>query len=129
MKKFLTILAAVLLTMAFATGAMAKKANEAPDSVVIKAAQAKQPAVTMPHKAHIDQGVSCETCHHTNKGLTKDSKDEVPTCTSCHLNPKDAATPNMAEMSMKKNPFHMGCVDCHKEKAKGPTKCADCHKK
>lgn len=129
MKKLVTILVAVLLTMAFATVAMAKKATEAPESVTINAAQAKQPAVTFPHKAHVDMGVTCETCHHTQKGLTKDSTDEVPTCVSCHLNPKDAATPNMAEMSMKKNPFHMDCINCHKEKAKGPVKCAECHKK
>ena len=32
-------------------------------------------------------------------------------------------------MSLKKNPFHMVCIDCHKEQAKGPTKCDDCHKK
>lgn len=128
MKKFLTILAAVLMTMAFTTGAMAKKANEAPDSVTINAAQAKQPAVVFPHKAHVAL-TGCDTCHHTSKGLTAASKDDVPTCTSCHLKPEKPETPSMAEMSMKKNPFHMDCVDCHKEKGKGPVKCADCHKK
>jgi len=129
MKKLFTIFAAVLMLMAFATVATAKKPADAPESITIDGAQKKQPAVVFPHKAHIDLGVTCETCHHTQKGMTKDSTDEVQTCTSCHLNPTDAATPSMAEMSTKKNPFHMVCIDCHKEKAKGPTKCAECHKK
>jgi hypothetical protein len=35
----------------------------------------------------------------------------------------------MREMSLKKNPFHMVCIDCHKAETKGPTKCDDCHPK
>lgn len=126
MKKFFTLFAAVLMIMAFS--AMAKTPADAPESITISGAQAKQPAVTFPHKVHMEL-TKCETCHHTQKGLSKDSTDEVQTCTSCHLNPADAATPNMAEMSMKKNPFHVGCIGCHKEQAKGPSKCAECHKK
>jgi len=128
MKKFFTIFAAVLMVMAFATVATAKTPSEAPDSITISGAQAKQPAVTFPHKAHMEL-TKCETCHHTQKGLSKDSKDEVETCTSCHLKPEKAETPSMAEMSMKKNPFHIVCINCHKEQAKGPSKCAECHKK
>lgn len=128
MKRFFTILAAFLVTMAFASGAMAKKATEAPDSVTVAAAQAKQPAVTFDHKAHFAL-TKCETCHHTQAGLTKDSTDEVKTCTSCHLKPEKAETPGMAEMSLKKNPFHIACINCHKEQKKGPVKCAECHKK
>ena len=32
-------------------------------------------------------------------------------------------------MSMKKNPFHMLCINCHKQEGEGPTSCNDCHVK
>jgi cytochrome c553 len=130
MKKFATIVLSVLVVMMFASGAFAVKANQAPAKVTIDDAAKKQPAVTFDHAAH-GKLTKCETCHHTQKGLTEKSTDEVATCASCHMNPKDAATPNQAEMSMTKNPFHMGCVKCHKDSknANAPTKCAECHKK
>ena len=128
MKKLVTILLSVLVVMAFTTGAYAVKANAAPAKVTLKDAAKKQPAVTMDHAAHV-KVTKCETCHHTQKGLTEKSTDEVAKCSSCHLNPKDAKTPSMAEMSMTKNPFHIGCIGCHKDGKKGPTKCTECHKK
>ena len=36
-------------------------------------------------------------------------------------------TPN--QMSLKKNPFHINCVGCHKEQGAGPAKCDECHPK
>lgn len=117
-------LAAVLLGAAFVAAGVASKA---PDSVVLDDAQGKKPPVTFPHKAHMTVA-ACEECHHTNKGLTAESTVEVKPCSACHLNPEKPETPSMKEMSLTKNPFHKNCITCHKEKAKGPTKCADCHK-
>lgn len=102
-----------------------------PTDVTIKAAAAKQPAVNFPHAKHATTLVkTCDTCHHTNKGLTEAKAAEVKPCMSCHLD-ATAPTPSAREMSMTKNPFHMLCVKCHKAETekKGPTVCKDCHKK
>jgi hypothetical protein len=127
MKKTLSALGLliVLFAVTFAVGAAVKP----PDEVVIDAAQAKKSAVTFPHADHVERLPDCTTCHHTSEGLTASSGQEVASCTSCHLDPEKAETPGMREMSLKKNPFHMVCIDCHKEETKGPTKCDDCHPK
>lgn len=125
MKKTLYILgvAAFALLAGFALAAV-----EAPDEVVIDAAAAKKGPVTFPHMKHTEQVESCDTCHHTNEGLMADSAVEVQACSECHLDP-EGDVPGMREMSLKKNPFHSLCIDCHKEQGKGPTKCDDCHVK
>jgi cytochrome c553 len=130
MKKLATILLSALVVMLFATGAFAVKANVAQGKITIDDAAKKQPAVTFDHAAH-GKLTKCETCHHTQKGLTDKSTDEVATCASCHTTPEKATTPKISEMSPTKNPYHIGCVKCHKESknAKAPTKCAECHKK
>ena len=127
MKKTLSALGLliVLSAVTIAVGAAVKP----PDTVVIDDAQAKRSAVTFPHATHVKNVTDCTTCHHTSKGLTASSGQEVATCASCHLDPKEAATPSMREMSLTKNPLHEGCISCHKEQAKGPTKCDDCHPK
>jgi len=101
-----------------------------PDMVKIDQAANKKPGVEFNHKAHMERVESCDTCHHMDKGLTADSDlSKVQACSACHLKPEAADTPDMTQMSMKKNPFHMLCIDCHKTGGKGPTKCNDCHKK
>ncbi len=100
-----------------------------PATITIDEAKAKQPGVTFPHEKHFAIAKTCDTCHHTQKGLTKDSKEEVKKCSACHLDPKDAKVPSMKEMSPTKNPFHIKCVGCHKAEKKGPTSCTQCHKK
>lgn len=130
MRKLAITLATVslLVGLSYAT-ALAVKAKAAPESATIDDCKAKQAAVVFPHKKHIDSKIACDKCHHTQKGLTATSNDEVPTCNSCHVKPEKAGTPMCSEMSMKKNPFHIACVSCHKAQAKGPTGCKDCHKK
>jgi hypothetical protein len=127
MSKILKVLGVTVAALAvtFALSAAVK----APDEIVIDAAKDKRAAVTFPHEAHAERVESCVTCHHTSEGLTASSGQNVESCTSCHLDPKEAATPGMREMSLKKNPFHMACIDCHKAETKGPTKCDDCHPK
>jgi len=102
-----------------------------PAKMKVDAAAKKQGAVTFDHAKHGDALVkSCDTCHHTQKGLTKAQagKVDVKKCSSCHLDPKDKA-PSMREMSLTKNPFHTACISCHKEKKKGPVACTGCHAK
>ncbi|MGE5309200.1 MAG: cytochrome c3 family protein [Deltaproteobacteria bacterium] len=71
-------------------------------------------SVTFSHKVHSDPAnAACKDCHHMGEA-------PVQKCESCHtadskVNRKDA--------------YHKKCIDCHKEKSKGPTGCMDCHKK
>lgn len=102
-------------------------AVQIPEMVTLDKAQAKQAPVIFPHKAHGEK-YACDTCHHTQKGMTAEVA-KVDPCSSCHLDPEKPEIPSMRQMSLTKNPFHKLCIDCHKKEAKGPTKCADCHKK
>jgi hypothetical protein len=102
-----------------------------PETLKIDEAAKKQPPVTFNHAKHGDTLVkSCDTCHHTQKGLTKaqTNKVDVKKCSQCHLDVKDPKMPSMREMAMNKNPMHIRCIACHKEQKKGPTVCKDCHK-
>ncbi|MFN3413352.1 MAG: cytochrome c3 family protein [Thermoanaerobaculum sp.] len=107
--------------------AVAVVAVQVPETITLDKAKNKQAPVVYPHKLHADK-YACDTCHHTQKGLTAEAA-EVKPCSSCHLDPEKPETPSMREMSLSKNPFHKQCIDCHKKEAKGPTKCAECHKK
>ncbi len=71
-----------------------------PETITLNA---KPGNVTFPHKAHQDKGLKCTTCHATDKG----GKIE----------------------GFGKDKAHGTCVECHKTGGKGPTKCAECHKK
>ena len=105
-------------------------AHHGPTTIVIKAAAKKQAPVTFSHEKHATKLVkSCDSCHHTQKGLKSDKETNVAKCTNCHLDPKSAGIPGMREMSMSKNPFHNACINCHKEQKKGPTTCTGCHQK
>lgn len=120
----------ILLTvLALPLGAAVALAHHGPETVTIDAAKDKKAAVEFPHAKHQEMVDSCVTCHHTQEGLTVDSDIEVKACTTCHLDPEEETTPSMREMSVKKNPFHIVCIDCHKEQEKGPSKCNDCHPK
>jgi predicted CXXCH cytochrome family protein len=63
--------------------------------------EAKNGNVTFSHKGHAGM-MDCATCH-------------------------GAGTPGKLELD--KDSGHKLCMDCHKTKAAGPTKCGECHKK
>ena len=124
MKKLLTIVAVLLVTLAFTIGASAATAADAPENIKIDQAQKKQPAVDFPHKAHWEL-TECTTCHHT-----LEAEDEtVKACHECHGS-KDGEAPRV------KTAFHSTCIGCHEytiahgEEA-GPLKkkCKLCHVK
>jgi hypothetical protein len=126
MKRTIAITIAVL---ALCLGGTEIAAHHGPDNILIDAAAKRQPGVPFNHGKHATKLVSsCDTCHHTQKGLTDATKTKVVKCTTCHLDPK-GDVPGMREMSMQKNPFHTLCVDCHKTEKKGPVACAGCHVK
>jgi hypothetical protein len=134
MEKRIPILIFAAAALLFSAAIIAATAAEAPENVVIDDCVNKKAAVEFPHKAHMEQ-VECVTCHHTQEGLTADSDMEVEACGTCHNEPEDAETPVCSQMSLSKNPFHITCVGCHKEKLAedetfaGPTKCDGCHPK
>lgn len=123
MKKSTAILAALafLLMAVVAVAAV-------PGKVSINQAVSKQGPVAFDHGKHAAAVKTCDTCHHTQKGLTKDTKGEVKKCAACHLDAKDKV-PSAREMSMTKNPYHIKCIGCHKTEKKGPTACNGCHAK
>jgi hypothetical protein len=80
--------------------AFAAVAVDAPKNPIVL--DAKQGKVTFNHSKHA--AAKCETCHVGQATPGKIGKME-----------KDAA--------------HKLCQECHKTGGKGPTKCAECHKK
>ena len=104
-----------------------------PEEVTVDDCVAKKSAVIFKHKAH-GELTPCSTCHHTQEALTADS-GEAEKCSTCHIEPEKAETPKCSEMSTKKNPFHLGCISCHKDavakdaSVAAPTKCDGCHPK
>jgi hypothetical protein len=59
----------------------------------------------------------CENCHGMEKGGSM-----YPSCSSCHYESKDI--PLAARMEA----YHVGCMQCHKEKGAGPHTPQDCNK-
>lgn len=127
MKKIM--LFGIMSGLLMATVAIAAPANKAPATIKINEVAKKKPAVNFGHKAHIDRGISCDTCHHTQKGLKAHSKTEVKKCSLCHAKPAKKGMPGITSASKKKNAYHKNCIGCHKAKKKGPTKCKACHVK
>lgn len=119
----------VFVSFVTVAAALLVYAADVPETVTIDAAVDKKSAVEFPHTAHVDAGVSCDTCHHTLEGLTADRAAEVKKCSGCHLDPTEEGVPSMRQMSSSKNPLHKGCISCHKTESKGPTKCNECHPK
>lgn len=125
-----------VLALMVATAAFVAFAAELPENITIDDCADKKAPVEFPHKAHFAYG-DCVTCHHTSEGLTLETAAtmEVAACASCHNEPENAETPKCSEMSAKKNHYHIGCINCHKEavaknaESKAPTKCNDCHPK
>jgi predicted CXXCH cytochrome family protein len=90
------------LRMLFATAGLglATIAIAAPPTTVTLTA--KNGNVTFDHKAHATRVGACKTCH-------------------------GEGAPQKIELDQQK--AHALCIECHKTKAAGPTKCVDCHKK
>jgi hypothetical protein len=87
------------LALAIATNA---SAAQGPDGMVLPA---KPGNVTFNHKTHAAQK-----------------------CTACHADDKGGDIKGIGA-DQNKDQAHAACLDCHKKEAKGPQKCAECHKK
>jgi len=108
----------------FSAGLEAKKP---PDKVVVKACAKKKKPVTFSHVKHAKGlKIKCASCHH--KKDKKGKKAFSCSSASCHAGKAKGKVPGCAEMSKKKNPYHIQCIGCHKKDKKGPTKCKGCHR-
>jgi hypothetical protein len=104
-------------------------AHHGPKKTTIDAAAKKQPGVLFDHGKHSTTlAKSCDTCHHTHKGVTKETDKDVKKCSTCHLKPQGKMG-TMADMTLTKNPMHVTCINCHKTAKKGPVACTGCHVK
>lgn len=134
MRKLFVPFALAALAVLAGTALVAVPASQAPDQATLDDCVAKKSAVVFPHGQHA-KDIACATCHHTQADLEAGAATEVKTCGTCHVTPEKAETPVCSQMSMTKNPFHLTCVNCHKEEAKknaeskAPTKCDQCHPK
>lgn len=90
----------VAVAAAFVLVGSAFAADAGPASITFETKNGK---VTFGHKAHQDKLNDCKKCHADDKGgkIAGWSKDAA----------------------------HGLCKKCHEAEKKGPTKCADCHKK
>ena len=117
-RKLLTALITIGI-MGMVTGLAAKAP---PKKVTIDKFKKKKPGVVFDHEANSKKRkIKCITCHHNKKQVSCATK-------GCHAAKKDGKKPGGGEMSMKKNPFHIRWVGCHKKRKKGPKKCKECHK-
>lgn len=110
-RKLAVILIAIAVAMAFA--ASMAVAGDPPGKITIDKGAEKKSGVAMDHALHAGS-IDCMKCHHASK-----TKDDIKSCFECHG--KDASAPSV------KDAFHGSCNACHKEMAKGPTKCKECH--
>ncbi|MEW6443139.1 MAG: cytochrome c3 family protein [bacterium] len=88
------------------------------------------------HKKHATElQIACTDCHHEyqNGNNVWKEGDPVQKCEACHTVIKTGKALKEAPPEEKKlslyNAFHDNCTKCHKEEAKGPTKCQECHPK
>jgi hypothetical protein len=110
-RKLAIILIAIAVAMAFA--ASMAVAGDPPTQTTIDKGMDKKSGVAFNHANHVDRA-DCFKCHHASK-----TKEEIKSCFECHG--KDESAPSV------KDAFHKSCIACHKEQAKGPTKCKECH--
>ncbi len=93
------IFAGIVAALVFSAGVAV--AADAPATITFEAKQGK---VAFSHKAHAEKlGGDCTKCHATKAGGKMEG--------------------------FNKDKAHALCQGCHKEAKKGPTKCAECHKK
>ena len=130
LKKTLLIITACALAFCLTAGS-SFATNAGPESIVLKTAKAKKPAL-FPHKKHQDT-LKCADCHHSQnadgtQGPYIEGKEAK--CGTCH----NAENMKNEKLVGEKNIGHDRCKGCHKNEAKAgnknaPTKCNGCHVK
>jgi len=135
MKKTVSVLSAMLLTLAMAAG-ICLAMDKGPEELVLKSTvdpAKKEKLAFFPHAQHQGE-FDCATCHHGKDTAGKQAAytegQKIEKCESCH-NTKAGMD---EKLDTFKKAAHARCKECHKAlkkegKEAGPTKCNGCHKK
>jgi len=92
------------------------------DSPVIQEEEDRYHSVRFMHKKHAALLGDCTQCHHyRSKNM---DEPETQRCAACH---RKSFNPEMPERLGLKAAYHRQCMDCHKERNKGPVGCTECH--
>ena len=130
-KNTITLMASMLTIILLVIAYMAPIAFSQDDMTHVPTdafAKLQRPAVPFAHDAHNEKAGldDCVICHHSKKDDgTRDleNSSEGEACSSCHeVKRTDGGTP-------LKRAYHRLCIECHKQQAKGPVACGECHQK
>lgn len=130
MSKKLIIIAtafAFVFSLAIAGGVTTASADNGPADMVLQTGNAKKPA-NFPHAKH-QENLKCADCHHTKTADGKRgpyAEGAQAKCVTCH---NETDMPDNKKLNNFKGVGHAQCKGCHKDMAKGPSKCTGCHPK
>lgn len=94
------------------------------DSPIIKKTEDHYGPVRFMHSKHAALVQDCALCHHY-RPLDENAK-ETTRCSACHQEPFQKDHPDRIGL---KAAYHQQCMECHKERNKGPVDCNGCHQK
>jgi octaheme c-type cytochrome (tetrathionate reductase family) len=94
------------------------------DSPIIKKTEDSYLPVRFMHAKHAVLVNDCFTCHHYRPDNPK--AKETTRCSACH---QDSFNSKFPDRTGLKAAYHRQCIDCHREKKKGPVDCLGCHEK
>ncbi len=103
MKKMMVVLSIVVLALVAAVAFAAP--HHGPAEITIDKAAAKKSAVVFPHEKHQKMVESCDTCHHTNKGVTADTASDVKACSSLPPGSREGRDPEHARDEHEEEPL------------------------
>lgn len=128
MEKASLIIAILLITLSILLSYTMASSKNHPKNNIIQSPNSttSQAGVPFSHNEHVEEGISCFTCHHTAQ-----SEQEIEACQSCHVDIRQEAknTPGGFYQAWHDNTSKQACVGCHQtvKKRKAPTLCKGCH--
>jgi hypothetical protein len=92
------------------------------DSPIIKAREDHYGPVRFMHSKHAASIQDCAVCHHVRPA--DPAAPETARCSACH---QDSFREDHPDRIGLKAAYHLNCIECHKQQAKGPVDCLGCH--
>jgi len=128
MKHTLLILVLLFTVLSILLGYTMASSKDHPSKGIIQSPNPtnSQTGVFFSHKEHVEEGISCFTCHHTAQ-----SEQEIEACQSCHDDIRQEAknTPGGFYQAWHNTNSKQACVGCHQtvNEREAPTNCKSCH--
>ena len=94
------------------------------DNPIIKKQEDRYGPVRFMHAKHAQLVRDCAVCHHYRP--EDPAGTEINRCSACH---QEAFDLRVSDRTGLKAAYHLQCMDCHREMAKGPLSCTGCHDK